>query len=379
MPTISEKRVFGLLSTLYENASHGTSDFWTTVYAELAELLDSGPGSVSLYVASERKFKILATNTDPSMFEEYHRNFQHISPFRDKIIGLKTGEYFSRIDHCSDEEFEKLEIYQQHFRKHSVFRYEYHVLYRSTDITGGISFSRPRSRPEFSENERKALTSILPHLQRVFQLHVAVTEVKRENQHMSEALGRMHQSVIVVDKSSRIVFMNPAARKIIEMNDGLAIDRNRTLFATTPGSNREVRKHLHWVFGPDNGDSRIGNGMVRLERTSGLRPMQAEITRFSEQDFRSYSDETLAMIFVYDPEQNVEGSETLLDDLYGLTPAEARLAVLLAQGKSLQEACDLLNVTLNTARTHLKHIFSKTDTNRQSELVRLVLSGLGVS
>lgn len=57
---------------------------------------------------------------------------------------------------------------------------------------------------------------------------------------------------------------------------------------------------------------------------------------------------------------------------FGLTPTEARLAGLLAQGRSLQEVGEQLRISLGTARTHLKSIFLKTGASRQSELVRLL-------
>jgi DNA-binding CsgD family transcriptional regulator len=60
--------------------------------------------------------------------------------------------------------------------------------------------------------------------------------------------------------------------------------------------------------------------------------------------------------------------------MYGLTAAEAKIAAILGQGNSLNEACRTLSIKQNTARTHLKRIFSKTDTNRQSELVKLILN-----
>ena len=80
------------------------------------------------------------------------------------------------------------------------------------------------------------------------------------------------------------------------------------------------------------------------------------------------------MIFITDPEAQSEAPAEVLQSLYGLTPAEAKLAALLAQGKSLTEAATELHVTQNTARTHLKHIFQKTGVNRQSELVKLILN-----
>lgn len=56
---------------------------------------------------------------------------------------------------------------------------------------------------------------------------------------------------------------------------------------------------------------------------------------------------------------------------YGVTAAEMRLLAKLAHGKTMAEASEELNISKNTAKTHLQRLFSKTDTKRQSELVRL--------
>ena len=55
--------------------------------------------------------------------------------------------------------------------------------------------------------------------------------------------------------------------------------------------------------------------------------------------------------------------------VFGLTPAEARLAAALAEGRSLESIAEANGVSLTTARNQLKSVFSKTDTHRQSELV----------
>jgi DNA-binding CsgD family transcriptional regulator len=66
----------------------------------------------------------------------------------------------------------------------------------------------------------------------------------------------------------------------------------------------------------------------------------------------------------------------VLVKLYGLTHAETRIIGLLASDLSLDAAAAALGISRTTARTHLKHIFEKTGTNRQSQLIKLVLSAL---
>jgi DNA-binding CsgD family transcriptional regulator len=67
-----------------------------------------------------------------------------------------------------------------------------------------------------------------------------------------------------------------------------------------------------------------------------------------------------------------------LERLFHLTPAEARLASFLANGVSVEDAAAQLGVTRNTVRTQLQAVFAKTRTNRQGDLIRLILSTTAV-
>jgi DNA-binding CsgD family transcriptional regulator len=63
----------------------------------------------------------------------------------------------------------------------------------------------------------------------------------------------------------------------------------------------------------------------------------------------------------------------LLQSIYALTTAEARLAWLLAEGLSLAEIAGSLRVSRNTLKAQLQAVYSKTGVARQAQLVRLVL------
>ena len=81
-----------------------------------------------------------------------------------------------------------------------------------------------------------------------------------------------------------------------------------------------------------------------------------------------------AIIVLRDPARRDFGQPAALERLFHLTPAEARLASLLANGVSVEDAAAQLGVTRNTVRTQLQAVFAKTRTNRQGDLIRLILS-----
>jgi DNA-binding CsgD family transcriptional regulator len=61
-------------------------------------------------------------------------------------------------------------------------------------------------------------------------------------------------------------------------------------------------------------------------------------------------------------------------DAYGLTQAEARVALAASSGASIPETATRLNISPNTVKTHLQRVFAKTGANRQAELARLIAS-----
>ncbi len=79
-----------------------------------------------------------------------------------------------------------------------------------------------------------------------------------------------------------------------------------------------------------------------------------------------------AMLLISDPDVEVVVPRDLLQQLYGLTASEAKMAVKLSSGASFETVGEELSITYQTARNHLKAIFAKTDTHRQAQLVALV-------
>ena len=79
-------------------------------------------------------------------------------------------------------------------------------------------------------------------------------------------------------------------------------------------------------------------------------------------------------VIIADPEAERPLPAERLRAVFGLTEAEAKLAAMLTTGEDLRAAAARLEITYGTARARLAAIFSKTETRRQGELIRLVLS-----
>ena len=88
----------------------------------------------------------------------------------------------------------------------------------------------------------------------------------------------------------------------------------------------------------------------------------------------SAGDNTI-VLYLFDASLERQVSHEILMRLYSLTKTEAKLVQLLVGGSTLDAAAKTLDISVNTARTHLKHVFHKTGINRQAELVHRIETG----
>jgi DNA-binding CsgD family transcriptional regulator len=189
------------------------------------------------------------------------------------------------------------------------------------------------------------------------------------SQAATAALDRLHLGVVLVDGEGRVVAKNRSAGEILAERDGVEL-RGAALHVSDASAARRLRALL------SNADGPLRGGALAIPRKPPKPPLNLLIAPLAG---RSGQEEgsLVKAVFISSRDRGQETGEEHLRRLYDLTPSEAGLASLLVQGLSLKEAAAELNVTENTARTHLKRIFDKTDTHRQGELVGLLLSGPG--
>lgn len=375
MPRISDEKINGVLDMIYETTIDTTSESWLNVYKRISDIFSLGPGGMSFYLDDRNDFDLVASTVDKNLFEDYRNYYGKISPFRKKIEKMEMGERFCRSEVCSDGAFLKTEIYQDHFKKQDVFYLEYEVLFKDANVSSGISFTRSRSTGNFNKKENEAIRLIMPHIRRAFKVFYKVNQTQKDKRIMAEVLNMIPQNVIVVNKFGKAVFVNDNARQILGKNDGLQIDAKGHLRVDLSCDTKKLRRLLNGIFDPNINKSCGYGGTLQIPRPSGLRPFSLLISPITNQPVLTNRSESVALIFITDPEEKTKTTQGILSEIYGLTPAESKLASVLAQGKSLKQACNLLKVKDNTVRTHLKRIFSKTETNRQSDLIRLILTG----
>jgi DNA-binding CsgD family transcriptional regulator len=169
-------------------------------------------------------------------------------------------------------------------------------------------------------------------------------------------------------------FANRTALEILKKKDGLAL-ATTGLIAERASDTRLLRQLLHEaITAPELGEPQ--GSPITLPRKAVRSSLIVRVLPGPGLDCWQDKDDRAALVTVYDEEKSVQVNESVLCKLYGLTRGEAALASILLKGKSIDDAAAELFISPHTARTHLKRIFMKTDTHRQTELVVRIFSAL---
>jgi DNA-binding response OmpR family regulator/DNA-binding CsgD family transcriptional regulator len=183
--------------------------------------------------------------------------------------------------------------------------------------------------------------------------------------HATLAFDRFLIGVIVVDREGKVRLANNEAQRILGEDDGLSIDGDMLKGASAKQTNR-LRECVELAFADESADE-----IISFPRLSTRRPYIVLVPGQVRTD-----DEVpdVVVLLVIDTEQRTKVSGETLVRLYNLTRAETRVALMLIDGKRLDQIAEELDVAQTTVVFHLKNLFRKTDTNRQADLVRVLLS-----
>ena len=229
-----------------------------------------------------------------------------------------------------------------------------------------IMLQRTPQQPPFTRDELALFNLLIPHLQRAIQMRQRFAELRTGQDMLAGGMDLIAMPTILLDEFSRVALCNQAALRLLAGRRDLWME-NGHLFSrravVTQRLNLEITKAIHASHGAGGELPEV----VLLPRL-GKRDLMLLISPMRK------SAVTGALLFAFDPEATPAVHAGLVQRLFGLSEAEACLAVALCGGRSLEEASLERGTTLNTVRSQLKSIFGKTGTHRQADLVSVLLA-----
>ena len=241
------------------------------------------------------------------------------------------------------------------------------------------AFYRGVNSPPFDEEHRGRLRALMPHISRAMSVMFTLRDAEFRITASLQALDRIRQGILLLDAAGAVCFANSTAERILQQQDGLKLTVSdgavRMLDADDPLAQSTLERALRAsVSTPDAEASQFAQ-TVLVRRPSGSISYVVQVSYLPETNPYHFDSRTpRAIVFIKDGTLLSQLEPRLLQRLYGFTPAEARAALALCDGGSLDTVAAQLNIKLNTLKTHLKSIYLKTSTDSRAALTKLMLS-----
>jgi DNA-binding CsgD family transcriptional regulator len=183
---------------------------------------------------------------------------------------------------------------------------------------------------------------------------------------MLDTFGWLGYGAVLIGRDGQVVDLNKQA----ENHLGSSIEVVRGQLTARDRRAKEGLQDLVASVTSKRGKRGLAPSAVLLPQPSG-RPVVAYTTPISS-EMRQEVPTLGGIILLLDPNSSREPSEVLLQQLFGFTRSEVRLALGLAKHQDLRSVAQLHNVSVGTLRVQLKSIFAKTNTKRQGQLLTLL-------
>lgn len=187
---------------------------------------------------------------------------------------------------------------------------------------------------------------------------------------MRAVLDLFPLAVALADWTGHLRMLNSKAQVLVAARDAVFVDPSGIIRLLDRAASTVLVETMHAL--QEGADVDCALSVPRLSGQAALSVLVVPVGRDEE------AHATGAALFFAQPEEPLQIAPETLEGLYGLTTAEARLVIALVGGHKLEEAAQLSGTSPHTVRNQLKSAFRKTETNRQAELVKLVLTGPAV-
>lgn len=359
-----------VIDSIYAVALEGAA--WDAFLDGASSLLRGGMCDLVAHdFARQSGRQVVATPTDPHFVAAYEAHFAPLNPwlarprraFADTPI--QTG-----AEVVPPDELEKTEFYTDWLAPQDFHHRIAGIVDRKGPRILYFGVFRSKREPAFEAEEIRVCRTLSQHLQRTVRLRRTFPALGNAAL-VREVVDRLPYGVICLDAGGTPWLVNHIARAILDQRDGLSLEPTG-LRPTAARHAPAFQRMIGAALAPGR-DARQAETRLRLPRPERAADLVVIAVPLRNRDILGGA-RTGAALFVLDPERSQAISTDALQQQFELTPAEARFASLLAQGRTLDDVAEELHITRNTARAHLQHIFLKTGVSRQAHLVQLVLT-----
>lgn len=368
---LDEEQLSILLQRVYEAPLNPES--WPIVMRAVAEAAGGRVGAIQATDLDTGVITALIANDVPAeAVADYNRDFAWHNPRILAFDAVGPGILLEDRDIFDERAMARHTFYQDFLAKYGWFRWNGMTLAPVGGMQVSLSVHRGIGQAPATADERRVIIQLAPHLERAVRLTLRLGDLQAERDALVERIQNLGTAIVELDRKGCVLRANRAAEAVVLAADGLAIREGRLEIADSSAARQFERMLRLSMKVADRGVyADAGPATMQVARPSGRRAYELSLAPLSRGALGVGGPAVL--VFISDPEARAKSIGEVVRGMFGLTPAEARVAVSLADGKSIADIADMFGRSKHTIRDQTRAILGKTGVSRQAELVALLL------
>lgn len=363
-----------LLDLIYDAATEQA--LWRSALTEIADRTGSQGGVI---FGQSNQFNQVYFSHVGRISEECNRTFQlrHVhNPWSEEMVRRSFDRRQLGCVVSSDEivplsSLRLTSFFDEVLRPENIAHGAMVALESKEDLVAGFNLCRSARQGPIDDEGRRFLDRLVPHLRRSLLLGFRLDAYRHLQRAEFNVLDQLAAAVILLDRSTNVVFANAAARSLTANNGALRLQKSKVT-AVWPAHAQRLDHIVQSVLR----GSPVGTMSIPHPEDGRLITILVTSIRSRDQG-RLFDlglrDAALLMVAI-DPAGRTGLPLSMLADAFGLTPAEAKVAVAVSSGCTIPEAAARLSLSPNTVKSHLRRVFAKTGTSGQAGLAGLIAS-----
>ena len=363
-----------LLDLIYDAAAEPAS--WVAVFSAIARL--SGSQGGILFGVSTRSDAVSAVHFEynAGLSEDCNRAFRerHLrNPWSAHMIAQPAGAIVPSDEILPLAALRRTAFFDEVLYPQGVAHQAMASIVARDDFRAVLNIVRSPRQGAFDAEHLRLFARLMPHLRRALTLGFRIDGYKALQRAQRDALDRLAVGIVVVDRAARPLLANAAARALIAEGGPLRL-AGGTLTSASTAHARRLTALIDAAANTDLESTPLAT--IGLPCAADGRLVTVLVSSVRGQDRERLAEPGQghpgAILFLSDPGAPLDVPAGWIMDTYGLTLAEARVALLTSSGTGLADTARRLGISPNTAKTHLGRVFAKTGAGRQAELARIV-------
>jgi len=309
---------------------------------------------------------------DPYFTRLYLEKYARINPLAPHFLVTNVGDVFRAGELIPYEELKETQFFKEWLQPQQYTEFVATTLDKSATSVAFISVTRDITQGFMDDASVERMRVIAPHLRRAVMIGKIVDLRKVEAGNFESVVNGLLDAVLLVDARRRIVYANESATRM--MSDAKIIRRGKgdVLQVNDTEANSKLRDAL---AGSERAEPEfeVGGTAISVRSTDGERYL-AHVLPLTSGARRSSGAvrSAAAAVFIRKAPLDLPSPLETVAKLYRLTPAELRVLYAVMEAGGVSAISSMLGISEATVKTHIQHLFEKTGTRRQTDLVKLV-------